>query len=379
MPYSDLNWQTVEAAFLSIFLFLSMKLFETYPLGPLDLSSRIAMAPLTRCRAVNENTPNDLMVEYYRQRAGAGIIIAEGTSPSPNGLGYKNIPGLFNEAQLEGWKKVTQAVHEENGVIFLQIMHTGRVGHTNNLPKGGRLLAPSAIAQTGDISTYDLERQPYPIPEAMSTEDIKTSIQEFRTCTEMAIEAGFDGVEIHGAHGYLPNQFLVQSTNKRSDLYGGNRENRLRFLREVLTECIDAVGSDRVALRISPFSYAETEDEVKELYDTYTSLAEILNPMNLAYLHLSHMGDPVGVKFELWRILRSIYQGNLMLCGDFTQEKAEEVLEKNEADLIAFGRDYIANPDLVERFKNNWPLADRDNSQWYGDGAEGYTDYPNHQ
>jgi N-ethylmaleimide reductase len=356
-----------------------MKLFESYPLGSLKLNSRIAMAPLTRCRAVNENIPNDLMAEYYRQRAGAGIIIAEGTSPSPNGLGYKNIPGLFNEAQLEGWKKVTQAVHEENGIIFLQIMHTGRVGHTNNLPKGGRLLAPSALAQAGDISTYDLDRQPYPVPEAMTAADVKTAIQEFRTCTEMAIEAGFDGVEIHGAHGYLPNQFLVPSKNERSDLYGGNRENRLRFLQEVLTECIDAVGSDKVGLRISPFSYADTEDTEEELLATYTSLVEGLNPLNLAYLHLSHMGDPVGIKFELWKTLRTLYQGTLMLCGDFTQEKAEEVLQKNEADLIAFGRDYIANPDLAERFKNNWSLAERDNTQWYGDGAEGYTDYPNYE
>ena len=192
----------------------------------------------------------------------------------------------------------------------------------------------------------------------------------------MAIEAGFDGVEIHGAHGYLPNQFLVPSKNERTDRYGGNRKNRLRFLQEVLTECIDAVGSDKVGLRISPFSYAETDDVVEELYDTYTSLAELLTPMNLAYLHLSHMGDPVEVKFKLWKILRSIYQGTLMLCGDFTQEKAEEVLEKNEADLIAFGREYIANPDLAERFKNTWSLADRDNAHWYGDGAEGYTDYP---
>lgn len=353
-----------------------MKLLEPISVGNIELSSRIAMAPLTRCRAVDANTPNEIMATYYHQRAGAGLIIAEGTSPSPNGLGYRNIPGLFNQAQLEGWKAITKAVHEEGGKIFLQVMHTGRVGHTNNLPEGGRLLAPSAIAQAGDISTYDLGRQPYPQPEAMTLDEVKAAIQEFRTCTEMAIEAGFDGVEIHGAHGYLPNQFLLPSRNERTDAYGGSRENRLRFLREVLVECIDAVGSEKVGLRISPFSYADVDDDEKELLSTYSEVVEMVNGMDLAYLHLSHMGDPVSIKFEFWKKARKSYSGVLMLCGDFTRETAEEALQENKADMIAFGRDYIANPDLAERFKNNWPLAERDNSLWYGDGAAGYSDYP---
>ncbi|PWL23505.1 MAG: alkene reductase [Fluviicola sp. XM-24bin1] len=355
-----------------------MKLFESIPLGKLQLTSRIAMAPLTRCRAVDQNTPNEIMVEYYRQRAGAGLIIAEGTSPSPNGLGYRNIPGLFNQRQLDGWSSITKAVHEKGGRIFLQIMHTGRVGHTNNLPEGARLLAPSAIAQKGEISTYALGKQPYPTPEAMTTQEVHEAIQEFRTCTEMAIEAGFDGVEIHGAHGYLPNQFLLPSRNQRTDEFGGSRENRLRFLKEVLSECCAAVGSDKVGLRISPFSYADVDDEEQELIETYTSVVEMLNPFSLAYLHLSHMGDPVPVKFEMWQSIRKIYQGTLMLCGDFTKETAETALQESQADMIAFGRDYISNPDLVERFKNDWPLSARDNSLWYGDGAEGYSDYPNY-
>lgn len=334
------------------------------------------MAPLTRCRAVNANTPNEIMTEYYKQRVGAGLIIAEGTSPSPNGLGYRNIPGLYNREQLEGWKRITNAVHEANGNIFLQVMHTGRVGHINNLPSGGRLLAPSAIAQRGEISTYDLGKQPYSVPEAMSDADITTAINEYRTCAEMAIQAGFDGIEVHGAHGYLPNQFLLPSRNRRSDNYGGTRENRLRFMNEVLRNCIDAVGSDKVGLRISPFSYADVDDEESELVETYLQLVNDLNELNLAYLHLSHMGDPVGVKFELWRRIRKDYQGTLILCGDFTKETAEQSLKENRADLIAFGRDFIANPDLVERFKNKWTLAERDNRLWYGDGAEGYTDYP---
>ncbi len=355
-----------------------MKLFETFQLGGNQLSSRIAMAPLTRCRAVDQNTPNEIMVEYYRQRAGAGLIIAEGTSPSPNGLGYRNIPGLFNQRQLEGWKPITRAVHEEGGRIFLQIMHTGRVGHTNNLPQGGRLLAPSAIAQKGEISTYDLGKQPYPTPEAMTLDEVRKAVQEFRICTELAIEAGFDGVEIHGAHGYLPNQFFLPSRNERNDEYGGSLENRLRFLKEVLEECCTAVGSDKVGLRISPFSYADVDDDEKVLIETYTELVKMLSPMNLAYLHLSHMGDPVPVKFEMWNSIREVFNGTLMLCGDFTKESAETALLENRADMIAFGRDFIANPDLVERFKNNWSLAERDNALWYGDGAEGYTDYPNY-
>jgi len=355
-----------------------MKLFEKVSVGSLELSSRVVMAPLTRCRAIDANTPNDLMATYYQQRAGAGLIIAEGTSPSPNGLGYRNIPGLYNADQLKGWKKVTSAVHSADGRIFLQVMHTGRVGHPNNLPKGGRLLAPSAIAQKGEISTRNLGKQPYPVPEAMTLSEVHDAIQEFRTCAELAIASGFDGIEIHGAHGYLPNQFLLPSRNERSDEFGGNRRNRIYFLKRILEESCDAIGSDRVGLRISPFSYAEVDDEESELIATYMELVEELNNMELAFLHLSHMGEPASIKFELWKRIRSTYNGKVILCGDFTKETAEEALQANKADLIAFGRDYIANPDLVDRFKNDWPLSERDNRLWYGDGAEGYTDYPNY-
>jgi N-ethylmaleimide reductase len=279
---------------------------------------------------------------------------------------------------MQAWKATTQEVHRAGGKIFLQIMHTGRVGHPNNLPKGGRLLAPSAIAQKGDISTYDLGRQPYPVPEAMTAQQVEEAIQEFRKCAALAVEAGFDGVEVHGAHGYLPNQFLLPSRNNRDDDFGGSREKRMRFLVEVLRESIEAVGSDRVGLRISPFSYAEEDDEEQELIETYLNVVEFVDTLDLAYLHLSHMGDPVPVKFDLWTQIRDKYSGTLMLCGDFTKETAEQALKEGRADLIAFGRDYIANPDLVKRFENNWPLAERDNTLWYGDGAKGYTDYPNY-
>lgn len=348
-----------------------MKLFDPYNLKGLTLTSRVAMAPLTRRRCNREHDPVEIMETYYAQRASAGIIIAEGTSPSPNGAGYANMPGLYNSKQMEAWKKVTQKVHKAGGKIILQIMHTGRVSHANNLDDGARVLAPSAIAQTGEITTYDLNKQPYPTPQAMSTEEVKECIQEYAKCAKLSIDAGFDGIEIHGAHGYLPNQFFNQSSNQRTDEYGGSQENRLRFLMEVIVACGEVIGQEKVGLRISPFSYADTQENEEDLLQLYTLLASKLNDCKLSYLHLSHMGEAVGVKFELWKSIRSIYKGNLMLCGDFTKESAETAIQNGEADLIAFGRDYIANPDLLERFRNNWPLAERDRTNWYTQGAKG--------
>ena len=353
-----------------------MKLFEPFKLKDLKLTSRIAMAPLTRRRANREHDPVDFMATYYAQRAGSGLIIAEGTSPSPNGVGYSNMPGLYTPKQVELWKVITNSVHNNGGKIVLQIMHTGRIGHSNNLPDGARVIGPSPIAHPGETTTYDFEKQPYPIPEEMTLEDIDVAVHEFATCAKLAIEAGFDGIEIHSAHGYLPNQFLNQSSNQRSDKYGGSRENRMRFLLEVIDASIKEIGSEKVALRISPFSYVDSEEDPEELIELYSMLTEQLNEYNLSYLHLSHMGDDEPVKFELWKKLRTLYSGNLMLCGDFTKESAEQTIQKGDADLIAFGRDFIANPDLVDRLQNDWPLADRDRTHWYTQGPEGLTDYP---
>lgn len=352
-----------------------MRLFEHFHLGPYELKNRIIMAPLTRRRAIEANTPNEIMAKYYSQRSSAGLIIAEGTSPSPNGLGYTHIPGLFNKDQMNAWKKTTKAVHENDGRIFLQVMHTGRVGHPNNLPEGGRLIAPSAVPQKGEVSTYDLGKQPYPVPEEMTLADIAATIEEFKTCALLSDEAGFDGIEIHSAHGYLPNQFLNASSNLRTDQYGGSSENRLRFLLEIVEVCCRAIGSERVGVRISPYSYAETDEDHTEIEYRYLKLSEILNSYDLAYLHLSHMGDALPEKFDLWKKIREVYHDTLILCGDFTKESAEEKLLAGEADLIAFGRDFIANPDLVERFENNWPLNQRDRTHWYTHGSEGYSDF----
>ena len=356
-----------------------MKLFDSFSLSGAELTSRIVMAPLTRRRATREHVPVDFMANYYGQRAGAGLIIAEGTSPSPNGVGYCNMPGLYTKEHVQMWKLCTAAVHENGGKIFLQVMHTGRIGHPANLPENAKLLGPSAIPQKGEISVYDKEeKQPYPTPGAMTSEEVAEAIQEFKACARLADEAGFDGVEIHSAHGYLPNQFINQSSNVRTDNYGGSRVNRMRFLLEVIDASIDEIGSAKVGLRISPFSYADMEEDPDELEGLYKELVVELNARNLAYLHLSHMGEPDPRKFKLWKEIREIYRGNLILCGDFTKESAEKALENNEADLIAFGRDFIANPDLVERFKNGWPLEERDRTFWYTLGNKGYTDYKNY-
>ncbi len=354
-----------------------MNLFEKNTLSNtlLELSSRVVMAPLTRCRAINGNIPNKIMAEYYAQRASAGLIITEGTSPSPNGLGYTNIPGMYSKEHVDGWKKTTQAVHEKGGKIFLQMMHTGRIGHTENLPENAILPGPSAIAMKGEIKTYSLSRKAYPVPVEMDGELIQSTIEEYVQSAKMCMEAGFDGIEIHGAHGYLPNQFINTASNQRTDQYGGNMENRCRFMLEVMRACTEAIGADKVGLRISPFSYADVEEDAQDLITLYTYLVKELDQMNLAYLHLSHMGEPTPVKFELWKSLRQIFKGSLIICGDFTKEEAQKALTNGDADLIAFGRDYIANPDLVERMKNDWPIEPQDRTHWYSWEAKGYNDY----
>ncbi len=352
-----------------------MKLFNSFNLSGLELSSRIVMAPLTRRRATTNNVPVNIMAEYYGQRASAGLIIAEGTSPSPNGVGYCNMPALYNKEQMNAWKPITKTVHDNGGKIFLQVMHAGRVGHVNNLPSGAKLFGPSAIAQVGDVATYNYGRQKYSIPVSMSLADIDNAVEEFTNCSILAIEAGFDGVEIHGAHGYLPNQFLNQSSNFRNDAYGGSLYHRLRFLNRIIDSTAAEIGPNKVSLRISPFSYADVDENPIKLRKLYLELVANLNSKKLAYLHLSHMGEAVSEKFELWKEIRTLYSGVLMLCGDYTKEKAEQAIQNGDADLIAFGRDYIANPDLVERLKNNWELRERDKAFWYTNSAEGYIDY----
>ncbi len=354
------------------------KMFDSYQLGDIEIKNRIIMAPLTRCRAIDKNLPNDWMVTYYAQRASAGLIISEGSSPSPDGLGYANIPGLYSEEQTQLWRKVTDAVHAANGHIFFQMMHTGRIAHVNNLPEGGRVIGASAIAQKGEISTYDMGRQPYPVPHELSTEEVEATIMEYVESAAKCVEAGFDGVEIHCAHGYLPNQFINPASNQRTDKYGGSVENRCRFVLEIAEKMAERIGKNKVGIRISPF-IVEGKEDIKMVEDSYLHLTNELERIGVVFMHLSNMGEMFEEKLNLWNNIRKSYTGTLILCGDFTKETAIQALDEGRGDCIAFGRDYIANPDLAERFKYNYPIAPRHRETWYTKSEVGYTDYPTYK
>ena len=354
------------------------KLFTPKKLGFIELKNRIVMSPLTRCRAIN-NLPNDLMAEYYEQRSGAGLIITEGTSPSPNGLGYARIPGIFNKKQVEGWKKTTSAVHKKGGKIFVQLMHTGRISHPLNMPTGSTILAPSAVKAKGQMFTDSKMMQDYPVPKEMSTEDIIFTKAEFVSSAKLASDAGFDGVELHGANGYLLEQFLSPITNLRKDNYGGNIENRCRFILEIATEVAYAIGRGEMGIRLSPYGVANDMPHYPEIEETYKYLAHELNKIGIAYIHIvdhSSMGAPF-VPFEIKNCIRSTFKNCIILSGGYDKERAELDLEGCHANLIAFGRPFINNPDLVERFQNNWPLSeDLKTDLFYTKDEKGYTDYP---
>lgn len=354
------------------------KLLQPVSFGTLALRNRVVMAPMTRCRAIG-NVPNALMAEYYRQRSGAGLIITEGTSPSPNGLGYARIPGIFSAEQVEGWKKVTSAVHQANGKIFVQLMHTGRISHQLNMPEGAQILAPSAVKAAGQMWTDAQMLQDFPVPSAMTAKDLVRTKAEFVTAAENALEAGFDGVELHGANGYLLEQFLSPISNIRTDLYGGSIENRCRFVLEVVTEVVAAVGKEKTGIRLSPFGVASDMPHYPEIEETYTYLANRLNELGILYIHLvdhSAMGAP-PVPAELKQVIRNTFKNTIILSGGYDPERAEADVQRGLGDLVAFGRPFLNNPDLVERFSNNQPLStDLKMDLFYSSGEEGYTDYP---
>ena len=353
-------------------------LLDPCKLGAIDLKNRIVMSPMTRSRAIN-NIPNDLMAEFYKQRAGAGLIITEGTSPSPNGLGYCRIPGIYSGEQTEAWKKVTTAVHSIGGKIFIQLMHTGRIGHSANLPSNAVIVAPSAVKPAGQIWTDALGLQDYPITAAMSIEDLKRTQQEYITASTNAVSAGFDGIELHGANGYLLEQFLSPVSNRRNDVYGGSIENRCRFVLETVEASAQAIGKDRIGIRLSPYGVASDMPHYPEIDDTYKYLSEQINRMKILYIHIadhSSMGAP-QVPAEIKKAIRERFKGAIILSGGYTKERAENELQGGLADLIAFGRPFINNPDLVERFVHGWPLAkELDMKTFYTPGEKGYTDYP---
>ena len=352
-------------------------LYSKTTLGPLTLQNHLVMCPLTRSRATG-NVPNDLMVQYYAQRASAGLIISEGTTPSPNGLGYPRIPGIFSAEQVAGWKKVTDAVHAGGAKMFIQFMHTGRIGHPLNLPAGAKVVAPSAVAAKGEMFTDAEGLKPHPIPHAMTAADIKSTIAEFVQAAKNAMAAGFDGVELHGANGYLLEQFIRPNSNTRTDNYGGSIENRARFALEVVAATIAAIGKDKVGIRLSPFGVFNDMPLYPEMEADYTYLAQKLNAAGLLYIHLvdhSSMGAP-KVPDSMKATFRGVFKGALILSGGYDAARAESDLAAGKCDLVAVGKPFLANPDLVARWKTHAAVNAPDMATFYTPGPKGYTDYP---
>jgi N-ethylmaleimide reductase len=354
------------------------KLFTPKKVGSVEVRNRMVMSPMTRCRAIG-NLPNERMAEYYKQRSGAGLIITEGTSPSPNGLGYARIPGIFSEQQVEGWEKITSAVHKGGGKIFVQLMHTGRISHPLNMPEGAQVLAPSAVKAAGQMWTDTKMLQDFIVPKEMTAEDLLHTKTEFVAAAKNALDAGFDGVELHGANGYLLEQFLSPVSNIRKDNYGGSIENRSRFVIEVLTAVAETIGKGKTAIRLSPYGVASDMPHYPEIDAIYKYLSEQLNRLEIAYIHLvdhSAMGAPM-VPMEIKKLLRNNFKNAMILSGGYDKERAEADIQSGLGDLVAFGRPFINNPDLVERFKNNWELSrDLKMDLFYTADDKGYTDYP---
>ncbi|MGP0084864.1 MAG: alkene reductase [Steroidobacteraceae bacterium] len=353
-------------------------LFRPVRLGPYQLTNRIVMAPLTRSRAGGDGIPRPLMAEYYAQRASAGLIIAEGTNISPQARGYAFTPGIYNEMQVEGWRQVTEAVHARGGRIFPQLWHVGRISHPSLQPGGDLPVAPSAICPKATSYTA-AGFTPCVAPRALATVEIPEIIAQYRSAARNALAAGFDGVEIHAANGYLIEQFLRDSTNKRTDAYGGSRENRARFLLEVAEAVAGVCGGGRVGIRLSPLSPVNDAALDSDPEGTYTYVVERLNAFNLAYIHVIE-GVTQGPRevpqgFDL-QILRRLFNGRYMANNGYDLGLALEARRRNLADLIAFGRLYIANPDLVERLRVGAPLNVADRKTFFGGAAVGYTDYP---
>lgn len=354
-----------------------MTLFKEFRLGKITLKNKVVMAPMTRSRAIN-NIPNDIMAKYYEQRSSAGLIITEGISPSPNGLGYPRIPGLFSQAQVEGWKLSTEAVHGNGGKIFAQIMHTGRVSHPDNMSPEAKVLAPSAIKMTGEMYTDKAGLQKYPEPKEMTSAEIKSTIEEYVLASKNAIKAGFDGVEIHAANGYLPNQFINPVSNTRADEYGGSIENRNRFVLEIAKGISNAIGADKTGIRLSPYGAFNDMKPFEDIDKSYTQLATELGKLKLAYIHIvdhSSLGAP-EVPASMKQAIREAFGGTIITSGGLDKVKAEEQLSAGIGHLAAFGRPFISNPDLVERMQKDAKLTDSKFDLFYTPGEEGYTDYP---
>ncbi|ELI8047589.1 alkene reductase [Yersinia enterocolitica] len=359
------------------------KLFSPLKVGALTLPNRVFMAPLTRLRSIEPgDIPTPLMAEYYRQRASAGLIITEATQISFQAKGYAGAPGLHTQEQLNAWKKITQAVHDEGGHIAVQLWHVGRISHNSLQPGQQAPVAPSAIAADTRTTVRDETgawvRVPCSTPRALETEEIPGIITDFRQATANAREAGFDYIELHAAHGYLLHQFMSPASNQRTDQYGGSIENRTRLTLEVVDATAAEWGAERIGIRISPLGPFNGLDNGEDQEEAALYLIEELNKRHIAYLHISEPdwagGKPYSDAFR--DAVRARFKGVIIGAGAYTAEKAESLIEKGFIDAVAFGRSYISNPDLVDRLQQNAPLNEPDGETFYGGGAKGYTDYP---
>ncbi|MFO0906238.1 MAG: alkene reductase [Pirellulales bacterium] len=357
-------------------------LLSPFSHGELQLANRIVMAPLTRARAGVERTANQRMTQYYAQRASAGLIVSEATAISEQAIGWNQTPGIYTDAMAQAWRPIVEAVHARGGKIFLQLWHCGRASHSGFRADRSPPVAPSAVKLNGEYIHTPLGKQPYETPRALETDEIPRIVADYRAAALRAREAGFDGVELHSANGYLIDQFLQSRTNQRTDRYGGNIENRFRFLREIVEAVSTAWSPSRLALRLSPNGIYNDMGSTDNR-ETFTYAARELDAYGLAYLHVvdglafgfHQHGEPMTLAD-----FRAVYRGPLMGNCGYDQEKAEAAVARGDADMIAFGRPYISNPDLVERFANRWPLApEADFSVWYSHGDEGYLDFPRYQ
>jgi N-ethylmaleimide reductase len=352
-------------------------LFSPFQLGRIALKNRIVMAPMTRNRSIG-NVPGELVATYYGQRATAGLIITEGTSPSPNGVGYARIPGLYNEEQVAGWRAVADAVHASGGRIFVQLMHTGRASHADNLPAGAKVVGPSAITLPSEIYVDGKGNVPATPPHALTEDEIDATLNEYARAAELAIAAGCDGVELHGANGYLIDQFLNVGANQRTDRWGGSLENRMRFALEAARRCIATIGADRVGIRLSPYGVFNGMTPDPDMEALYLGLSAELGKLGLAYIHIvdhSSMGAP-RLPEGLKAAMKASFGGTLITSGGYDRARAEADLASGVGELVAFGRPFISNPNLVEKLRTGAPLVAPDFATFYTPGPAGYTDYP---
>ena len=355
-----------------------MKLLEKFTLGKQDLKNRMVMAPMTRCRATINGVVTDITVEYYSQRISAGLIITEATNISAQAIGSAYTPGIYTDEQILGWTKVVKAVHARGGKIFLQLWHTGRVGHSS-VRNGNLPVAPSAIKIEGQQHFTPTGMNDYEVPVALKTSEVKQVINDYCTAAENAMAAGFDGVELHAGFGYLPNQFLVDGSNQRTDEFGGSIANRCRFVLEIMQGLVDICGLNKVGIKLSPsipFNGMIDSDPTA----TYSYLISNLNKLNLAYLHLMQPMFPLDA-FPHWpkdvlKTFRPLFNGDIIVNGGYNRGKAEEAIQNEEAQLVAFGSLFLANPDLPHRFELDASLNIPDQATFYAGGEKGYTDYP---